>query len=145
LWPFSDEVEVAADLLGGRGQECRRELQAGALRQVGRSERIPDRAQILQFMLGRLKAPTQHGEICFSHCGLCTQARVQGLLAVLSIAAVDDVPMLGGNLGAQLPKVLFVLVGVFAHAGRGTVMTCVPLVCLSHRLASEARPSTARR
>jgi hypothetical protein len=72
-------------------------------------------------MLGRLKARTQHRKVRLPHCGLCAQARVQGFLAVLSIAAVDDVPLLGGDLGAQLPKLLFVLAEVFAHAVRGTV------------------------
>jgi hypothetical protein len=96
-------------------------MQAGALRQFGRGERIPDRAQILRFVLRRFQALTQQGEICFSHGGLCAQARIQDLLAALSSTAVDDVPRLGGRIGAQLTKLLLVLAGVFAHAVRGTV------------------------
>ena len=52
LRPLSHQVEVAADLFGG-GQERRGKLQAGTLGQLGRGERIPDRAQILQLMLGQ--------------------------------------------------------------------------------------------
>ena len=83
LRPLSHQVKVAADLFGGGGQERRSQLQAGAPGQLGRGERIPDRAQILQLMLGRLKALTQHGEIPFAHCGFFAKARDQRLLAVL--------------------------------------------------------------
>ena len=63
LRPFGHEVEVAADPLGGGGQEGRRQLQAGPLGQLGWGERVADRAQILELVLGRLQALAQHGEI----------------------------------------------------------------------------------
>ena len=83
LRPLGHQVEVAADAFGGGGQERRGELQAGPLGQFGRSERIADRAQVLQLMLGRRKTLTQHGEIRFAHCGVFAQARDKRLLAVL--------------------------------------------------------------
>ena len=55
LWPLGHHVEVAADLFGGGGQERRSKFQAGALGQFGRRERVPDRAQILELVLGRLE------------------------------------------------------------------------------------------
>ena len=135
LGPLSHQVEVAADLFGGGGQERRGQLQARALRQLGRGERIADRAQILQLMLGRLKALTQHGEIPFAHCGFIAQARDQRLLAVLSVIHIMDVALLGGNLGAQPPKLSFVFTGLFAHAVRGTPCEAARRACriVSHR------------
>ena len=56
LRPLGHQIEVAADLLGGGGQERRGQLQAGTLGQLGRRERVADRAQILQLVLGRLEA-----------------------------------------------------------------------------------------
>jgi hypothetical protein len=57
LWAFGDQIEVAADLLRDR-DERGGQLQAGALGQSGRCERIPDRAQILQLVLRRVKTLT---------------------------------------------------------------------------------------
>ncbi|MEO8690792.1 MAG: hypothetical protein ABI611_21575 [Solirubrobacteraceae bacterium] len=51
LWSFGDEVEVAADALGG-GQARRDELDARPLGKLGRGQRITDRAEILELELG---------------------------------------------------------------------------------------------
>ncbi len=61
LRPFGDQIEVAADLFGG-GQEGRGELQAGALGKLGWGERIADRTQVLELMLGRIETLTQRRE-----------------------------------------------------------------------------------
>jgi hypothetical protein len=114
--PLSHEIEVAADLFGDGRQEGRGKLQAGAPGQLGRGERIPDRAQILQFMLGHLKALTQHGEIRFAHRGFFAKPSDQRLLDVLSVIQVVDVALLSGHLGAQPPKLTLLSIGVFAHA-----------------------------
>jgi hypothetical protein len=58
--PLSHQVEVAADPLGDGGQERRGQFQAGTPRQLRGSQRIADRAQILQLVLRRLKMLTQH-------------------------------------------------------------------------------------
>lgn len=124
LRPLSHQVEVAADLFGGR-EKRRGKLQAGTLGQLGRGERIPDRAQILQLTLGNLEALTQHGEILVSYRRFSTQARVQRLLAVLSVIHLVDVSPLGGHLGAQPPKLWFVFTGVFARSVRGTFVRSI--------------------
>ena len=103
LRPLGHQVEIAADLFGGGGQEGRGQLQAGALGQLGWGERIPDRAQILQLMLGRLKALTQPGEIRFAHCGVFAKARDQRLLTVLSLIPITDVGPRADHLGMQSP------------------------------------------
>ena len=145
LRPLSHQVKVAADLFGGGGQERRGKFQAGALGQLGRGERIPDRAQILQLMLRRLKALTQHGEIPFAHCGFFAQARDQRLLTVLSVIHIVDVALLGGNLGAQPPKLSFVFTGVFAHAVRGTPCEASRVPVESSRIAGPDCPGPRSR
>jgi hypothetical protein len=88
------------------------------LGQLGRGQRVADRAQILQLMPGRCEALTQCGEVTFAYRGFFAKARDQLLLAVLEVIQVVDVAPLGGHLRAQPPKLLFVVVVVFAHAAR---------------------------
>jgi hypothetical protein len=122
LRPLSHQIEVAADLFRGGGQEGRGKLQAGALGQLGRRERIPDRAQILQLMLGRLKTVTEHREISFAHCGFFAKARDQRLLEALAAIPIVDVALVRRNLGAQPPQLAFFFTGVWAHAIRGMLV-----------------------
>ena len=58
LRPLGDEVEVAADPLGG-GEEGRGKLHARTLGKLGRGERIPDRAEVLKLVLGGRESFTQ--------------------------------------------------------------------------------------
>jgi len=51
LWSFDDEIEVAADALGG-GRARRGKLDARPLGKLGWRQRIPDRAEILELVLG---------------------------------------------------------------------------------------------
>src|SRR5512133_2957043 len=89
-------------------------------------------------MLGHLKALAQRGEIPFVHCGFLAQAHDQRLLAMVSIIQIMDVAPLGGYLGAQPPKLSFLLTVVFAHAVRYT-RRGKGLACLSASSRS-ARP-----
>jgi hypothetical protein len=54
---------------------------------------------------------------------------------VLSVIHIVDVALLGGNRGAQPPKLSFVFTGVFAHAVRGTLVRSISRACriVSHR------------
>jgi hypothetical protein len=133
----SRQVKVAADLFGGGGQEGRGELQSGAPGQLGRRERIPDRAQVLQLMFGRLEALTQHREIPRMHCGFFAQSSDQRLLALLSVTHVVDIAPLRGDLGAQPPKLSLVFTGVFAHPVLGTLARTISR---ASRIVSHRRP-----
>ena len=97
LRPLSHQVEVAADPLGDGGQERRGQFQAGAPRQLGRGQRIADRAQILQLVLGRLKTLAQQGKIRFAYRGFVAESRDQRVLAVLQVVAIMAVALLGGD------------------------------------------------
>ena len=66
LRSFGHEIEVAADLLGG-GHERRGQLQAGALGQLRRRERVADRAQVLELVLGHREAQSQLRELVVAH------------------------------------------------------------------------------
>ena len=116
--PFGDQVEVAADLLGG-GQERRGQLQAGALGQLGRGERIPDRTQILQLMLGQLKTLMQRRDLLVAHVGLSAKARDQRLLAVVPRTHVADVALPAVRFGVQPPKLCVVFFALLAHGADG--------------------------
>jgi hypothetical protein len=60
-------------------------------------------AQILQLMLGRLKALPQHAEIPIAHRGFFAQAHDQRLLAVLPLTHIADVALSGISFGVQPP------------------------------------------
>ena len=100
LRPLGHEIEVAADLLGG-GHERRGQLQAGALGQLRRGERVADRAQVLELVLGHREAPSQLRELVVAHLRLPAQALDQRVLAVLVLAHVADVVLAGIRLGVQ--------------------------------------------
>jgi hypothetical protein len=70
---------------------------------AARRERIPDRAQILQLMLGRLEALTQRGDIPCVHRGFSAKTRDQRLVAVLALIHVVDVALSGVSFGVQPP------------------------------------------
>ena len=57
--PVGHQVEVPADPLFGGGQERRGHLQAGTFGQLRRRQRVADRAQILQLVLGGLERAVQ--------------------------------------------------------------------------------------
>jgi hypothetical protein len=97
-------------ILGPLGQ-----FQAGAPRQFGRGQRIADRAQILQLVLRRLKTLTQHGKILVAHRGFIAESRDQRVLAVLQVIPTMEVALLGRYFRAQPPKLLIVLMTLFAH------------------------------
>jgi hypothetical protein len=75
-------------------------------------------------VLSHLEALLECGEIPIAHGGFFAQTHDQRFLEVLSVVQILDVAQLGGDLGAQPPKLAFVYVGgVFAHAVRGTAGT----------------------
>ena len=105
LGAFGDQVEVAADALGGR-HESRCELQSGALGQLGRGERIANRTQILKLVLGRPKTLAQRGELLVAHFGLSAKAGDQRFLAVLARTQMDLMSCVRGHrlaAGVRLP------------------------------------------
>ena len=106
LRPLGHEVEVAADVLGG-GQERRGELQAGALGQLGRGERVADRAQVLELVLGRLEALAQGREVLVAHRGLSPKTRDQRLLAVLVLVPIAGLALSRVDLRGQPPWLVF--------------------------------------
>jgi hypothetical protein len=138
LRPLSHQVEVAADLFGGRRQEGRGKVQAGTLGQLGRRQRIPDRAQILQFMLGRLQALTQRREIPRVNRGLCAKAGDQRLLAVVALIHVADLAFSGVGFGVQPPQLHVLLVGQLAHDTHRTLRR-TPSRAARHPLALRAQ------
>jgi hypothetical protein len=85
-------------------------------------------------MLGRLKALTQHGENPIAQCGFFAQARNERLLAVLSVIHIVDVALLGGNLGAQPPKLSVVFAGSLAHDVCGTLVRASRVPFASFRM-----------
>jgi hypothetical protein len=103
LRPLSDKEEVPADPLGGGRKEGRGKLQAGTLGQLGRRQRIPDRTQILQLVLGHIKTRTQRDDLMVAHVGLFAKARDQRLLALLSLTQIADVAVSGISFGVQPP------------------------------------------
>jgi hypothetical protein len=121
LRAFRDEVEVAADPFRVSGQKGGGKLQAGALGELGRGERIADRAQILQLVLGRFEPLVQRGEILIARGDLLAQAHDERVLEVIAIIHVVDVALLSGNFSAQSPELTIVAVGFHAHpfAARG--------------------------
>ena len=82
LRPLGDEVEVAADPFGLGGQKGGGELQAWARGQLGRRERVPDRAQVLELVLRGVEALSQGRELLVAHRGLAPEPRDQRLLDV---------------------------------------------------------------
>ena len=82
LRPLGDEIEIAADPLGVSGQKGGGQLQARAHRQLGRRERIADRAQILELVLRCVEALAQACELLIAHRGFAPKPRDQRLLAV---------------------------------------------------------------
>ena len=69
LRALGDEVEVAADPLGG-WQERRGEIDARPLGQLGRRQRVADRAEILELVLGRPELLSQVGQVVLAEAGL---------------------------------------------------------------------------
>jgi hypothetical protein len=137
--PLGHQEEVAADLFGNGGQEGRGERQPRPLGQLGRRQRVSDRAQIVQLVLGDVEALLQHGEIPVAYLDFSAQARDQRLLALVQLIQIVDVTPLGRHLGAQ-PLKLSVVVSpgkVFAHDGRGTLVPSVSRAghIVSHRPA----------
>ena len=120
LRPFGDQVEVAADLLGG-GHERRGQLQAGALGQLGRGERVADRPQVVQLVLGRPETLAQGRELLVAQLRLSTEPRDQRVLAILVLAHVADVVLARVDLGVQPPK-LRPLVHLFALHRSGAIL-----------------------
>jgi hypothetical protein len=130
LRPFGDQIKVAADLLGG-GYERRGQLQAGALGQLRRGERIPDRTQILQLMLRRLKTLSQRRELLVAHLGFSAKAGNQRILAVLPLTQVAELGLPGVRLGVQPPE--FCVLLVHTLKARSDQPHRVPLGIVSHR------------
>ena len=52
---LGDQVEVAADALGARGQECRGQVESRAVGKRRRRQRIADGAQIVAFAFSLLE------------------------------------------------------------------------------------------
>jgi hypothetical protein len=69
-------------------------------------------------MPDRREPPAQCGEVRFAYRGFLAKARDQLLLAVLQVSQIVDVVLEIVDLGVQPPKLLFVVVVVFAHATR---------------------------
>jgi hypothetical protein len=84
--------------------------------QLGWRQRVSDRAQIVQLVLGDLEALMQRGEISVAYRDLFAKASDQRLLDVVSLIEILHVALLGGELRPQLPKLSFVISGVSAHA-----------------------------
>ena len=144
LGPLSHQVEVAAYLLGDGGHEGRGEIQAGPLRQLGRGERITDRAQVLELMLGRIKAITQHGRIVIAQRRLVAKARDQRVLVALPAVGLADVAPLIGDLEAQLPELAIVSLRIIAHVGQlRTHLAARPGIDPERDACSPWRPSNA--
>ena len=119
LRALGDEVEVAADPLGLGGQEEGGQFQARAPGQLGRRERVTDRAQVLELVLRSVEALVQGRELLVVHRGFSPEPRDQRLL---------DVP----------------LCLLMAHHSRGAAKGCDPIV--SHRAPGvHARPRARRR
>ena len=68
LRAFRYEVEVAADALRS-GHEGRSELHARTLGNLGRRQRIPDRTEILELMLGRPEPVSKLSQVMLPHSG----------------------------------------------------------------------------
>jgi hypothetical protein len=86
------------------------------LGQLGRRQRVSDRAQIVQLVLGDLEALMQRGEISVAYRDFLAKASDQRLLDMLSFVQIVHVPLLGGDRRSQPLKLPFVVLGVFAHA-----------------------------
>ena len=82
LRALGDEVEVAADPFRLGGQEDGGQLQAGAPGQLGRRERVTDRAQVLELVLRCVEALVQGRELLVAHRGFSPEPRDQRLLDV---------------------------------------------------------------
>ena len=97
LRPFGHQVEVAADLIGGR-HERRRELEARTLGQLRRREGVADRAQILELVLGAREPSAQRRELVVAHLRLAAQPLDQRVLTVSVRVHAADVDLSGIRL-----------------------------------------------
>lgn len=82
LRPFGDEIEVTAHALSG-GDERRRELETRALGQFERGQRVADRAQVLELVLGHVKAGAEVQQLGVAHARVAPQTPDQDVLVVL--------------------------------------------------------------
>jgi hypothetical protein len=78
------------------------------LGQLGRRQRVSDRAQIVQLVLGDLEALMQRGEISVAYRDFLAKASDQRLLDMLSFVQIVHVPLLGGDRRSQPLKLPFV-------------------------------------
>jgi 3',5'-cyclic AMP phosphodiesterase CpdA len=117
LRPFGDQVEVAADLIGG-GHERRGQLQAGPPGQLGRGESVPDRSQIRQLVLGGLELLAQRTELLVAQLGLPAKLRDQRLLALLARVQIAAHARPYVSFGARPPQLCVLLVELVAHRSR---------------------------
>jgi hypothetical protein len=98
---FGDEVEVAADAVGG-WDEAGGEIDPGPLRELGRRERVPDRAQVLQLALRRSELLAESGQVGVAGAGLGAQPCDQRVLLHLVVVEAAQLAIALVTLGAQL-------------------------------------------
>ena len=120
LRSLHDEIEVAADLLGG-GQERRSQLQAGALGQRRRGQRVADRPQVVQLVLGHLEKLAQRREFLVARRGFAAKPNDQRVLPLLALAHVADVVLPRVGFGMQPPKLpSLILFALPSHSKRSS-------------------------
>jgi hypothetical protein len=85
-------LSVARGPRGEASQASTGELQAWALRELGGSERILDRGQVLDLMLGHGKPLAQFRELLLAGHGFSAKARDQLRVAVLAVSHSSSRP-----------------------------------------------------